>query len=133
MKNINTNNYSWADIIEPNNIIKTAPTWEYMLVILMALIALFIIIKYFHIDLRFKLWLLNFNFTEKRNPRKMAKKLLALLKLERNTTYIEKTLNIKQQIGEDYRLELLKACYANTATDLHHIRTLLKVPIKWCS
>ncbi len=125
------NNYTWIDIVEPEIIAKTMPAWEYLLIVLTTVIVLFFVIRYFNIHLRFKLWLLNYNLAHSANTKETAKKILALFKLEKNTHYIEATLQVNKESGINCRLELLKACYADTAADRQHILSLLKTVSKW--
>ncbi len=131
MNNLIKNNYNWKDIIEPTNITETIPVWEYIVIFLIALLISFVLVKYFNIILRFKLWILTFKIKKTMDSRKIAKKILSLFRLEKDTIYIEKKLHLNKKIGVDYRLELLKACYANTIASPKHIITLIKMPTKW--
>jgi len=131
MNNLIKNNYKWKDIIEPTNITDTIPLWEYTVIFLIVLLIFFVLIKYFNIILQFKLWILTFKLKKTMDSRRIAKKILSLFRLEKNTIYIEKKLHLNKKVGVNYRLELLKACYANTIANQKHILTLIKMPTKW--
>lgn len=131
MSKSDKNNYTWIDIVEPEIIAEATPTWEYLLIALTTIITLFFVIRYFNIHLRFKLWLLNYNLAHSANTKEVAKKILALFKLEKNTYYIETALQVNKESAINCRLKLLKSCYADTATDRQHILLLLKTVGKW--
>lgn len=119
------------DIIESDNVTETIPAWEYLLISLSVIIAIVFFIRYFNIHLRVKLWLLNYNLARSNNTKETARKLVTLLQLDKDTTYIETTLHVNKESGIYYRHELLKACYASKTVERQHINTLLKNISQW--
>ncbi len=131
MNNPDKNSYTWMDIIESDNVTETIPAWEYLLISLSVIIAIVFVIRYFNIHLRVKLWLLNYNLARSNNTKETARKLVTLLQLDKDTTYIETTLHVNKESGIYYRHELLKACYASKTVERQHINTLLKNISQW--
>ena len=132
MKEIVENNYSWLDIIEPTILESSGFIWGYYLISFLVVIGIILLNKYFNIWLRFNFWLLLFKLKKNGDTRKISKKTLKLLSLEKNTTYTMKYLTAmdKNTINE-CRTELLGACYSKKPKNIVEIQNTLDKFSKW--
>ncbi|HFD32559.1 MAG TPA: hypothetical protein ENJ28_07660 [Gammaproteobacteria bacterium] len=131
MKAIETNNYAWLDIIEPEQITSFDVSWQILLIILSVVMGIYFISRYFRVILRFKLWFIHLQFKKELNERDTAIKILHLLKLSKNTDYLMHNFKVDDKAVKNYRLMLLEACFANTLPTENHIKNLLKTPVQW--
>lgn len=126
MKETTLNNYSWLDIIEPTILESSGFTWEYYLIISMVIIGIVLLNRYFKIRLRINFWLLSFKLKQDGDTRLFSKRLLKLLSLDKNIKYAEKHLSALDSIAiNEYRTELLGACYSKKPESTDKIKTTI--------
>lgn len=132
MKEITGNNYSWIDIIDTTSPVVHSFVLEYFVVTILMFTAVLILVKYFKIILRFKLWLIKRELDKKNNSRLLAKKLLCLFSLEKNTGSVSGYFKQSNESNiNNCRTILLQTCYGKKPQKEDQLKTILSNISKW--
>ena len=127
MKETNLNNYKWIDIIEPTQLIESNLDWKVALISIVFFVIAALVVRYFNLAFKIKLWFIGRDLKNNTNSRLAAKKILELSCLDKNT---ENTINIISSYDKNKLLEirnqLLEACYATEQVAPYKIIEILK-------
>jgi len=132
MKTDSTPNYSWIDIIEPDLQYATYSAFDYIIALVLFVIAFWFAVKYFNVPTKIKFLFITYKLKKTSFSREYIKKILQLFSFEKDNQ--NSKIKIKEdnkEIINSQRHLLLDAYYAKDDINRDQIIKSLRILWKW--
>jgi len=128
MKETVVAHYSWLDIIEPTQLESGSYGWGYYLLVILMIILVTLLSRYFIHTIRFKLWFLSYKLLKNGDVRLHAKEVLNLFSEKLKTDQsLQMTYVSQKSVIDECLLELSEASYAKNTLSSEKVQTVLGI------